>query len=88
MGRVLLAHSPGSARVKVAAFSNAQLSTYSGHSSSLWSWWVHHPLLANTGQQSGSDWVAVPASLSSFGSSFSAYLVPQSAQGPIQPVQP
>ena len=43
------------------------------------------PLLANTGQQSGSDRVAVPASLSAFGSSFSTYLVPQSGQGPDQP---
>jgi hypothetical protein len=23
-------------------------------------WWVHHKLLANTEQQSGSDWVAIP----------------------------
>jgi hypothetical protein len=81
-------HTPPTRQVKVAAFSNARLSTYSGHSSSLWSWWVHHPLLANTGQQSGSDWVAVPGSLSSFGSSFSTYLVPQSGQGRNQPVLP
>ncbi len=70
------------------AYSNAKLITYSGHTSSLWSWWVHHPLLANTGQQSGSDWVAVPTSLSSFGSSFSTYFVPQNEQGPNQPVLP
>ena len=81
-------HTPPAHQVKVAAFSNARLSTYSGHSSSLWSWWVHHPLLANAGQQSGSDWVAVPGSLSSFGSSFSTYLVPQSAEGRNQPVLP
>jgi hypothetical protein len=81
-------HTPPAKPVKVAAFSNAQLGTYSGHSSSLWSWWVHHPLLANTGQQSGSDWVAVPASLSSLGSSFSTYFVPQSEQGPNQPALP
>jgi hypothetical protein len=49
---------------------------------------VHHPLLANTGQQPGSDWVAVPTSLSSFGSGFSTYFVPQSAQDPNQPVLP
>jgi hypothetical protein len=49
---------------------------------------VHHPLLANTGQQSGSDWVAVPTRLSSFGSSFSTYFVPGSGQGPNQPVRP
>ena len=81
-------HKPPANRVKVASYSNVQLTTYSGHTSSLWSWWVHHPLLANTGQQSGSDWVAVPASLSSFGSSFSTYFVPQSAQNPSQPAVP
>ena len=79
---------PPANRAKVAAYSSVFLITYSGHTSSLWSWWVHHPLLANTGQQSGSDWVAVPGSLSSFGSSFSTYLVPQSGQGPNQPVLP
>jgi hypothetical protein len=79
-------HTPPANQVKVAAYSNVHLITYSGHFSSLWSWWVHHPLLANTGQQSGSDWVAVPASLSSFGSSFSTYFVPQRGQGPNQPV--
>ena len=81
-------HTPPARAVKVAAFSNAQLITYSGHTSSFWSWWVHHPLLANTGQQSGSDWVAVPTSLSASGSSFSTYLVPQSGQGPNQPARP
>jgi hypothetical protein len=81
-------HTPPAKPVKLAAFSNAQLITYSGHSSSLWSWWVHHPLLANTGQQSGSDWVAAPTSLSTFGSSFSTYLVPQSGQSRSQPALP
>jgi hypothetical protein len=81
-------HTAPANQVKVAAYSNAHLITYSGHTSALWSWWVHHPLLANTGQQSGSDWVAVPTSLSSFGSSFSTYFVPQSGQGPNQPVLP
>ena len=79
---------PPAKQVKAAAYSSAHLITYSGHTSSLWSWWVHHPLLANTGQQSGSDWVAVPTRLSSFGSSFSTYFVPGSGQGPNQPVRP
>jgi hypothetical protein len=81
-------HKPPASQVKVAAYSNPTLITYSGHSSLLWSWWVHHPLLANTGQQSGSDWVAAPAGLSSFDSSFSTYFVPQSEQGPNQPAVP
>ena len=42
----------------------------------LWSWWVHHKLLANTGQQSGSDWVAVPGDLSNGGGSFQTFFVP------------
>jgi hypothetical protein len=81
-------HTPPANYVKAAAYSNVTLITYSGHTSSLRSWWVHHPLLANTGQQSGSDWVAVPTSLSTFGSSFSTSFVPQSGQGPNQPVLP
>jgi hypothetical protein len=46
------------------------------------------PLLANTGQQAGTDWVAVPAALSSGGASFQTWFVPQSEQGPNQPVLP
>jgi hypothetical protein len=81
-------YTPPASYSKVAAFSNVALTTYSGHTSTLWSWWVHHPLLANTEQQSGSDWVAVPTNLSNGGASFSTYFVPQSAQGPNQPVLP
>ena len=84
------AHTPpaGSGQVKVAAYDNVELITYSGHFATLWSWWVHHKLLANTGQQSGSDWVAVPNDLSSGGAAFQTYFVPQSGQGPNQPVLP
>jgi hypothetical protein len=81
-------HTPPAQPVKVARFDDVQLESYSGHFSSLWSWWVHHKLLANTEQQSGSDWVAVPIDLSVFGSSFSTYFVPQSGQGPDRPVLP
>lgn len=59
---------------------NVALTTHSGHRTTLWSWWVPHQLVANTGQQSGSDWVAVPAGLSSGGASFQTFFVPQSAQ--------
>jgi hypothetical protein len=45
-------------------------------------------LLANTGQQSGSDWVAVPADLSRGGASFQTFFVPQSAQSSRQPATP
>jgi len=53
-----------------------------------WSWWVHHKLLANTGQQSGSDWVAIPDDLTDGGASFRTWFVPQSGQSPKQPTVP
>jgi hypothetical protein len=62
------------------------LETYSEQSSTLWSWWTHHKLLANTEQQSGSDWVAIPADLTNGGANFQTWFVPQSAQSPNQPV--
>jgi hypothetical protein len=79
-------HTPPAQYTKIAAYSDATLITYSGHQSSLWSWWTHHQLLANTGQQSGSDWVAIPTDLTSGGANFQTFFVPQSAQGPNRPV--
>jgi hypothetical protein len=81
-------YTPPAKYTKIAAYSNVALITYSNHRSSLWSWWVHHPLLANTGQQSGSDWVAIPTNLTNGGASFQTFFVPQSGQGPAQPVLP
>jgi hypothetical protein len=81
-------HAPPSSYLKIASYHNVSLTTYSGHTSALWSWWVHHKLLANTGQQSGSDWVAVPSDLSSGGASFQTRFVPRSAQSSSQPVAP
>jgi hypothetical protein len=60
-------YTPPANYVKAAAYSNEALTTYSGHTSTLWSWWVHHPLLANTGRQSGADWVAIPTNLAAGG---------------------
>jgi hypothetical protein len=74
-------YTPPARSLKVAAYTNVDLTSYSGHTASLSSWWVHHKLLANTGQQSGSDWVAVPADLSNGGASFQTFFLPQSAQG-------
>jgi hypothetical protein len=79
-------YAPPAQYTKIAAFSNVKLITYSGHTSTLWSWWVHHKLLANTGQQSGGDWVAAPTDPGSGGTSFQTRFVPRSAQGPKQPV--
>lgn len=73
---------------KIAVYTGVQLTSSSGHTATLSSWWVHHKLLANTGQQSGSDWVAVPTSLSSGGASFQTWFVPRSEQGLDQPVRP
>jgi hypothetical protein len=74
--------------MKIAAYNNVSLTTYSGHGTTLWSWWVHHKLLANTGQQSGSDWVAVPGDLSNGGASFQTFFVPQNAQSSSPPAAP
>jgi len=79
-------YTPPAQSTKAAAYSNVTLTTYSGHTSTLWSWWVHHKLLANTEQQSGSDWVAVPTDLTSGGANFQTWFVPQSGQGRAQPV--
>jgi hypothetical protein len=81
-------YTPPAQYTRIAAFSNVGLTTYSGHTSTLWSWWVHHKLLANTGQQSGSDWVAIPTDLTSGGANFQTFFVPQSGQGRSQPVLP
>ena len=67
---------------RIQAYNDVSLTTYSGHTASLSSWWVHHKLLANTGQQSGSDWVAVPADLTNGGSRFETSFVPLSGQAP------
>jgi hypothetical protein len=79
-------YAPPAQYTKTAVYSNVALATYSGHTSTLWSWWTHHKLLANTGQQSGADWVAVPTDLTNGGASFQTFFVPQSAQGSAQPV--
>lgn len=79
-------HTPPAQYTKIAVFGNVGLITYSGHTSTLWSWWTHHKLLANTGQQTGDDWVAIPTNLTSGGASFQTWFVPQSAQGRAQPV--
>ena len=79
-------YTPTAQSTKAAAYTLVGLVTYSGHESSLWSWWVHHKLLANTGQQSAADWVAIPADLTNGGASFQTWFVPQNQQSPNQPV--
>jgi hypothetical protein len=81
-------YAPPAQYTKIAAYSDASLATYTGHISTLWSWWVHHPLLANTEQQSAADWVAIPTNLTNGGANFQTWFVPQSGQRPSQPVLP
>jgi hypothetical protein len=81
-------HSPPVKAVKIATYTNVGLGTYSGHDSTLWSWWTHHKLLANTEQQTSSDWVAAPTDLHNGGASFQTWFVPQSAQSSSQPTAP
>ena len=81
-------YTPPANFTKAAAFIDVALTTYNGRTSTLWSWWVHHKLLANTEQQSSADWVAIPADLTQGGASFQTFFVPQSAQSPSQPAAP
>ena len=78
-------YTPPAAPVKAAQYSGVWLVSYSGHSSTLWSWWVHHKLLA---RQSNSTWVATPHDLYVDGSSFQTWFVPKSAQSSSQPAAP
>jgi hypothetical protein len=79
---------PPAKSLKIAAYTSVDLTSYSGHTASLSSWWVRHKLLANTGQQSGRDWVAVPGDLYHGGASLQTFFVPQSAQSSSQPSAP
>jgi hypothetical protein len=77
-------YTPPANWTKIAAYSNARLVTYSGHASTLTSWWVNHALEANTEAQSGSDWVAIPTTLANSGASFQTFFVPTIAQRPMR----
>jgi hypothetical protein len=81
-------YTPPAGDVRIATYNTVYLTTYSGHTSTLWSWWVRHKLLANTGQQTSSDWVAVPTDLYNGGASFQTWFVPKSAQSSTQPTAP
>jgi hypothetical protein len=83
-----LVHNPPPSYLKIATYNHVSLTSYGGHTATLWSWWVHHKLLANTGQQSDTDWIAVPTDLYNGGASFQTWFVPQSAQSPHTPTAP
>lgn len=78
-------YTPPGKWTKIAVYNNARLVTYSGHRSTLRSWWVHHALEANTEAQSESgDWVAIPTDLYNSGASFRTFFVPTFAQHPMR----
>jgi hypothetical protein len=57
--------------IKIAAYSNVRLTSYSGHTATLWSWWVHHKLLAF---KSATEIVAAPSNLMNGGADFNTKL--------------
>ena len=61
---------PQAMPVKIAAYNNVRLTSYSGHTATLWSWWVHHKLLAF---QSSGDLVAAPSNLTNGGADFRTF---------------
>jgi hypothetical protein len=76
-------YTPPANWTKIAVYNNARLVTYSGHISTLTSWWVHHAVEANTEAQSVSgDWVAIPSNLYNSGASFQTFFVPTFAESP------
>jgi hypothetical protein len=62
---------PQAMPLKIAAYNNVRLTSYSGHAATLWSWWVHHKLLAF---QSSGDLVAAPSNLKNGGADFQTFL--------------
>ena len=62
---------PQAMPLKTAAYNSVSLTSYSGHTATLWSWWVHHKLLAF--QPSG-DLVAAPSNLKNGGADFQTFL--------------
>lgn len=62
---------PQAMPVKIAAYNHVRLISYSGHTATLWSWWVHHKLLAF---QSSGDLVAAPGNLQNGGADFQTFL--------------
>jgi hypothetical protein len=73
------------ASTKIAAYNNVRLATYSGHYSTLASWFVHHKIFmaAITGSQI--DVQAAPTDLTGGGTSFQESLAPAGTPGPAQP---
>jgi len=67
---------PPAVVTKLAAFSGAALTTYSGSRSNLRSWWVHSKLIMTSDGTSAGDTRATSTDLSGGGSSFTVNLQP------------
>lgn len=67
---------PPAVVTKLAAFSGAALTTYSGSHSNLRSWWVHSKLIMTSDGTSAGDTRATSTDLSGGGSSFTVNLQP------------
>ena len=62
--------------MKIAGYFGVKLTSYSGHTATLVSWWVRHKLIA---QPPGGAQVATPRNLSNGGASFQTWFVLKSA---------
>ena len=67
---------PPAVVTKLAAFSGAELTTYSGSHSNLRSWWVHSKLIMTSDGTSAGDTRATSTRLSGGGSSLTVKLQP------------
>jgi len=63
--------------LNLATYTRVHLTSYSGHKATLWSWWMHHKLLA---QPPGRGLVAIPHDLTGGGTVVQTSFVPKSAQ--------
>jgi hypothetical protein len=72
---------------RIATYSGVVLATYSGHYSTLASWFVHHKIFMAAITGSLIDVEAAPADLYNGGGSFQDWLAPAGVNGPAQPPQ-
>jgi hypothetical protein len=70
-------YTPPAEPVKAAAYTQVRLTSYSGHTDGLSSWWMRHKLLA---QPYSRGLVAIPHNLTSKGHDFRTWFVPKNPQ--------
>jgi len=69
-------YTPPAEPVKAAKYTQVRLTSYSGHTDDLSSWWMRHKLLA---QPHSRGLVAIPHNLYNGGEDFQTWFVPKSA---------